>query len=424
VQLELRSPTGSSGTSFTLEGVNGAYGRSLAISGDESGSPDAGTITHAGTSKTVASGLLYAVNDDTILRVYLDATNGVDIGSGYDNTGVNGNGSGFPGFRGLVRDLHDSRMTAVAVPFKNFGQAEKYINFYHANRQNIQVFFITDITETLMSNSAQSANNAVTNPTNRDKRNWEFHGAKGGFANPSVPRWSVTFSRSSGVNRDYIIDTCGFVKVRNIQFDIDTPVLWLFGTRGGFIQAESYIGVRQNGNFSYGIWRVGEGGTMYDFSFGDYIKTASQGNATYHYNISQGGYVQQYPQVTLGHGGNAYIMDGNYGVAEVGQDSTFSFNVFKTPHTGSDDSTLSSLRWPDGSSIPDTTRDFGSGVEEFHQAMGPYTVFTGTGLNYDPTTETQRIPAFLIGGQGATISYLNGDAGTLSDCEPVPFRPI
>ena len=154
------SATGGAGVS--LEGIDTGWARSLAISGGESGDPDSGPIETGGASRTVATGNLYVVNEESILRVYINQNSGVDIGSGYDNTGATGNGSGIAGFRGIIRDNHDSRARAVPVKFKNFGQAEKYINFYHSSVQNIQVFLGSDVTETLYAQDRPSSNNGST----------------------------------------------------------------------------------------------------------------------------------------------------------------------------------------------------------------------------------------------------------------------
>lgn len=410
------SATGGAGVS--LEGVDTGWGRTLAISGGESGDPDSGTIELGGASHTYATGNLYVVNPEDTLRVYLNQNSGVDIGSSYGTNG--GNGSGIPGFRGCVRDPHDSRARAIPVKFLNFGQAEKYINMYHPNAQNIQVFFGSDITETLYANNKGGADSTATllYPL-RDERNWMFLGVKGGFSSPQVPRWTITFQRGT-YNRDNILDTYGNIHCENMQFDVTNPIQWLLGTRGGQMSLKGYIGVRAAGNFSYGVWRVAEGGHCYDFSYGDIIKTAANDVAGYHYALQTGGTVAQMPYVTLGHGGLAYIVDGNYGVAKVGNQCSFLMDAYNIPHSGSDDSAVPG--WPDGNNIADTTRSIDGTTQEFHQAQGPYVCYYGSDKNYEPLNETKRVPAFLFSGSGGYVGYLNGGAGVQNDVEPIPLN--
>ena len=419
------SATGGAGVS--LEGIDTGWARSLAISGGESGDPDSGTIETAGASRTVATGNLYVVNDESILRVYINQNSGVDIGSGYDNTGATGNGSGIAGFRGIIRDNHDSRARAIPVKFKNFGQAEKYINFYHSTVNNIQVFLGSDVTETLYAQDRPSSNNGSTIIQTQDSRNWEFFGVKNSMSDPSVPRWSITYKTGDNF-RNNLIDTSGNVRFSNIQFDITSPKDWLGGTRGGYLRLDGYIGVRVNGNFRYGIWRAGESGFLYDFSIGDYIKTGTSANTStlYQYDIALNSTCYQHPAGTQGHGGNAYRVDGNFGVAKIGPNATFLLDAYNVPHTGSDDSQVPGWPGSDGSlytgaSIADTSRDFGNGSEEFHQAQGPYCVYVGSNKNYEPVTETNKVPAFLFNGTGGTVGFAHRTPDYL-DADPIPYN--
>jgi hypothetical protein len=430
----------------------GVFGRSLArmgVSYDSSVGSDlirrdsvaaltttATEFTPFGQTTIASDDALYVVNGQRTMKIYIHATEGIDIrkdasgstiAGGYGDNDTQG-GLGSYQFRGVVADPLDSRYDTIPQYFINYGQAKAYLQFHHLGIQSVEFWFLTDVTEDLYPYGSGTAPH-------------DAHYFKEKLYSPfqngerQVKQWNVTFKGG----RTFIHYSTANVHIEDLSININSNGQGFSHvsvvTGGGYLYLAGYVGVWADRYCDFGIWGASRQSTIYNFSMGDYRINNDPSNGgrselfpsyIYHLDNSQCKELTSYGNAIYNHGAYAMRCDGWWGTAKLANGSDYQVTNFNIPHSGSDED-ASVMGWPDGSSTGTAvqkTMAQGGSAEDIFPAIGPYTQIVGARQTYDPLVTAFAAPAFMSSGVGNTVSFANYTefTGTNWEVEPVQLN--
>lgn len=441
--------TGPIGSSYdaAYEG-GGVFGRSLARMGvgydanaganlirrDSEGAlaSTATDFTPFGQTSMASDDALYVVNGQRTLRIYIHATEGMDIrkdasgntiAGGYGDSNTQG-GLGSYQFRGVIADPLDSRYDTIPQYFINYGQAKAYLQFYHLGIKSVEFWFLTDVTEDLYPYSSGTSPHDAHYFKEKLYSPWQ-NGERG------VKQWNITFKGG----RTFLHYATENIHIQDLSINISAPDGFSHVsvvTGGSYLYLAGYVGVYVDRWAEIGIWGASRQSIIYDFSMGDYRISNSGSNPTsafptylYAADASIVKDLSSYGNAIYNHGAYAKRFDGNWGTAKIANGSTWALNTFNIPHTGSADD-ASVMGWPDGNNIGSVQKTMSSGgsPEVVHTALGPHTQITGSRQTFNPLTKTYQIPAFLSYGVGniATYNNITEFSGSTIEMEPISLN--
>ena len=376
---------------------------------------------------------LYVVNGQRTLKIYIHATEGIDISKdasgatisgGYGHNNTQGGLDSYV-FRGLIADPIDSRYDTIPQFFINYGQAKAYIQFYHLGVKSVEFAFLTDVTEDLYPYSSGTAPHDAH--YFKEKLYSPFQDGQRG-----VKQWNITFKGG----RTFLHYATENIHIEDLSLNISAPDGFSHVsvvTGGSYLYLAGYVGVYVDRWAEIGIWAASRNSIIYDFSMGDY-KIANTGSnptsafPTYLYAADSSIVkdISSYGNAIYNHGGYARRFDGNWGTCKLANGSTWTLNTFNIPHTGSADHS-SVMGWPNnGGELNPVSKTMSSGgsPERVHTAVGPYTQITGSRQDFNPLTKSYQVPAFLSYGVGNVAGYNNITefSGSTIEMEPISLN--
>jgi hypothetical protein len=444
------SATGGAGASYdaAYEG-GGVFGRTIARMGvgydasaganlirrDSEAALTASATDFApfGATSIASDDNLYVVNGQKTMRIYIHASEGIDISKdsdgntiadGYGNNNTQGGLSSYS-FRGVVADPIDSRYDTIPQFFINYGQAKAYLQFYHLGISSVEFAFLTDVTEELYPYGSGTAPH--DGHYFKEKLYSPFQNGERG-----VKQWNITFKGG----RTFLHYATENIHIQDLSLNISAPDGFSHVsvvTGGSYLYLAGYVGVYVDRWAEIGIWAASRQSIIYDFSMGDYRIGNTGSNPTsvfptylYAADASIVKDITSYAASPIyNHGAYSKRFDGNWGTCKLANSSTFTLNTFNIPHTGSADHS-SVMGWPDGNNIGPVSKTMSSGgsPERVHTALGPYTQVTGTRQTFDPLTKAYQIPAFLSYGVGNVAGYNNITefSGSTIEMEPISLN--